>query len=216
MTKFFKHNLVPYTCTLSRSCPTLCTLWTVACQAPLFSGKNTEVGCRCLLQGIFLTQGSNSHLLCLLHCRRILYHWATGEAHIHMAYVIDGDVIQFFFQFYWGIIDKTKINIKGTVWWFGTCIHCKMTFTIKLINTSSAHILTSIFVWWEHLRSTLLPNFKWTVSIINYSYHAIIRSSKLTHLEIESLHPFISLSLFPSPLSPGSHHINLYFIKFDV
>ena len=25
-----------------------------------------------LLQGIFLTQGSNLHLLCLLHCRQIL------------------------------------------------------------------------------------------------------------------------------------------------
>ena len=33
------------------------------------SGKNTGVGC--LLQGIFLTQGSN---LGLPHCRRILYH----------------------------------------------------------------------------------------------------------------------------------------------
>ena len=30
-------------------------------------GKNTEVGCHALLQGIFLTQGSNSCLLCLLH-----------------------------------------------------------------------------------------------------------------------------------------------------
>ena len=30
-------------------------------------GKNTEVGCHALLQGIFLTQGSNPHLLCLLH-----------------------------------------------------------------------------------------------------------------------------------------------------
>ena len=28
--------------------------------------KNTEVGCHALLQGIFPTQGSNSHLLCLL------------------------------------------------------------------------------------------------------------------------------------------------------
>ena len=38
------------------------TLWTVACQAPLSvdsPGKNTEMGCRALLQGIFLTQGSN-------------------------------------------------------------------------------------------------------------------------------------------------------------
>ena len=30
-------------------------------------GKNTGVGCRALLQGIFPTQGSNPHLLCLLH-----------------------------------------------------------------------------------------------------------------------------------------------------
>ena len=44
--------------------------------APLsmgFSGKNTRVGCHhFLLQGIFLTQESNSGLLCLLHCRWIL------------------------------------------------------------------------------------------------------------------------------------------------
>ena len=47
--------------------------WTVACQAPLFGdfpGKNTGVGCCFLLQGIFLTQGSNPGLP---HCRRILY-----------------------------------------------------------------------------------------------------------------------------------------------
>ena len=32
-----------------------------------FSGKDTGVGCHFLLQGVFLTQGLNSHLLCLLH-----------------------------------------------------------------------------------------------------------------------------------------------------
>ena len=32
-----------------------------------FPGKNTGVGCRALLQGIFLTQGSNPHLFRLLH-----------------------------------------------------------------------------------------------------------------------------------------------------
>ena len=32
-------------------------------------GKNTGVGCHCLLQGIFLTQGSNPHLL----------HWQTDS-----------------------------------------------------------------------------------------------------------------------------------------
>ena len=34
-------------------------------------GKNTRVGCYSLLQGIFLTQGSNPGLL---HCRQIPYH----------------------------------------------------------------------------------------------------------------------------------------------
>ena len=40
-------------------------------------GKNPGVGCHRLLQGIFLIQGLNPGLL---HCRQILYHWATGEA----------------------------------------------------------------------------------------------------------------------------------------
>ena len=39
------------------------TPWTVGD----FSGKNTAVGCRFLLQGIFPSQGSNLYLLCLLH-----------------------------------------------------------------------------------------------------------------------------------------------------
>ena len=45
-----------------------------------FPGKNTEMGCHFILQGIFPTQGLNLCLPSLLHCRRILYHWATGEA----------------------------------------------------------------------------------------------------------------------------------------
>ena len=50
-------------------------LWTVYPARLLHSwnspGKNTEVGGCSLLQGIFLTQGSNPGLL---HCRQILYH----------------------------------------------------------------------------------------------------------------------------------------------
>ena len=48
------------------------------CSPPGFSvhgispGKNTGVGCRALLQGIFLTQGSNLCLFCLLH-------WQVGS-----------------------------------------------------------------------------------------------------------------------------------------
>ena len=59
-----------------QSCPTLCNLWTVAGQAPLsmgFSRKNTGVGCCALLQWILPTQELNPYLLCLLHCRQVLY-----------------------------------------------------------------------------------------------------------------------------------------------
>ena len=63
------------------SCVRLCDPWTVARQALgssattrkslEFSRKNTGVGCCSLLEGIFLTQGSNPGLL---HCGQILYH----------------------------------------------------------------------------------------------------------------------------------------------
>ncbi|CAN0453615.1 unnamed protein product [Rangifer tarandus platyrhynchus] len=50
------------------------TPWTIALQAPLSMsspGKHTGVGCLSLLQGIFLTQGSNP---VLPHCSQILCH----------------------------------------------------------------------------------------------------------------------------------------------
>ena len=49
--------------------------WTVAHKAPLSMGfprKNTGVGCHAFLQGVFLTQGSNLHLLGLLY-------WKVGS-----------------------------------------------------------------------------------------------------------------------------------------
>ena len=55
------------------SCPTLCDhgLQSTRILWPWdFPGKNTGVGSHSLLQGIFLTHGSN---VCLLHCRWILY-----------------------------------------------------------------------------------------------------------------------------------------------
>ena len=51
------------------------TLWIMAHQVPLsmgFPGKKTGVNCHALLQGIFVTQGSNLCLLCLLH-------WQVGS-----------------------------------------------------------------------------------------------------------------------------------------
>ena len=48
-----------------------------------FLGKSTGVGCYFLLQGIFLTQGSN---LGLPHCRQMLY-WATREVNPPHKYI---------------------------------------------------------------------------------------------------------------------------------
>ena len=81
-----KRLCVPQLCASMLSCTQLsATLQTAACQVPLwdFLGKNNGVGCHALLQGIFLTRGSNPHLLWLLHCRQILYCWATREALSH-------------------------------------------------------------------------------------------------------------------------------------
>ena len=53
-------------CLVAKSCPTLCNPIHCSLQASPFMGfssKNTEVGCHFLLQGIFLTQGSNMGLL---------------------------------------------------------------------------------------------------------------------------------------------------------
>ena len=67
-------------CLTTKLCLTLGIPWTIQPTRFLcpwdFPGKNTGVGCHSLLQGIFLTQGSN---LLLLHCRWILYHWTTWE-----------------------------------------------------------------------------------------------------------------------------------------
>ena len=62
-----------------RPCPH--GLWTTRLLRPWDSpGKNTGVGCHSLLQRIFPTQESNPGLL---HCRQILYCWATWEAQTH-------------------------------------------------------------------------------------------------------------------------------------
>ena len=60
-----------FACQMLQSHPTLCD--PMDCSTPgssvpgISQGKNTWVGCHFLLQGIFLTQGSNPPLLCLLH-----------------------------------------------------------------------------------------------------------------------------------------------------
>ena len=67
--------IIVHVCAVAQSCPTLCN--TMDCSLPGSSvqadypGKNIEVGCHALLQGIFPTQDLNPGLP---HCRQILYH----------------------------------------------------------------------------------------------------------------------------------------------
>ena len=69
-------------CVFAQSCLNLCDPQThrsrILCSWN-FPGKNTGAHCHFLLQGIFLTQGSNSGLLHLLHWQGILYPYATWE-----------------------------------------------------------------------------------------------------------------------------------------
>ena len=61
--------------------------------------KNSEVGCHALLQGIFLTQGSNPRLLCLLH-------WEAGSLPLAPPGRVEGGG---------GVAQraKTLLNVKG-------------------------------------------------------------------------------------------------------
>ena len=62
-------------CSVAKSCLTLqpCGLQPSRLSIPgIFPGQNTGVGCHALLQEIFPTQGSNLHLLHLLH-------WQAGS-----------------------------------------------------------------------------------------------------------------------------------------
>ena len=70
-----------------------------------FPGKNTGVGCRFLLQGIFPTQGSNPGLL---HCRQMLYHLS------HQGSLLGKQILKFHFRLtesetLWG----RRVNNKG-------------------------------------------------------------------------------------------------------
>ena len=75
--EFMLGNLI-YVCVHSCSVVsnTLSLQWTVVLQASLTMGfprQDSEVGCYFLPWGVFPTKGSNLGLLCVLHCRWILY-----------------------------------------------------------------------------------------------------------------------------------------------
>ena len=95
--------------------------------APLslgFPGKNTWVGCHFLLQGVFPTQGLNS---CLLHCRWILYNWATweGPLSVPMQFVLGGRAV------------LREKHPSGGNWWI--CHPAKSTMVVHASLRSAAN-----------------------------------------------------------------------------
>ena len=96
-------------------------LWTAVCQAALFMGFSRQeywVGCHILLQGIFLTQGSNPALLHLLHWQAgSLPLVSPGKPMINFELICINYYYYFFFA--WGCsvfsapyFGKRKVNVK--------------------------------------------------------------------------------------------------------
>ena len=120
-----------------------------------FPGKNTARGCHFLLQGIFPTQGLN---LDLLHCRQILYHWATGEA-LYSSYSLfiwsltcgwlnDNSILEMVFLL--GFLNPAQV-------WFST---------ISLATFFQSSLLElSLFKCWNSLRHS--PKFPFLPSCFN-------------------------------------------------
>ena len=105
------------------------TPWTVASQAPLsmgLSSKNTGVGCQTLLQGIFMTQGSNPCLLCLLHWQvgslpqvpSILLNSFHELAHVILTPTLQNSLLSPFIGWENWLQAPCYFQTIGGSWWF--------------------------------------------------------------------------------------------------
>ena len=102
---------------VAKSCPTLATPWTVACQAPLFMGFSRQEywnGLPFPSPGIFLTLKSNRGLL---HCRQILY-WLSYEGSL-----VSYDICHMFVKYETGQPEAFVCCVKETqLWQTGICV----------------------------------------------------------------------------------------------
>ena len=96
-------------------------------------GRNTGVGCHVLLQGTFPTQGSNYCLLCPLHCRWILYCWATRESRIQSS--------QSFFLWIQQCVKLTILKFRRDLW----IVYLKLKMCCVRQNTTDTS--TIVFLW---------------------------------------------------------------------
>lgn len=96
------------------------------------------------------------------------------------------------------VTNKNCIYLRYTTWCFDICIHCETITIIKLNNISITSYSYHIFLGWEHLRSTVLASFKYTL-LLTVVTILFIRSPDLIHL-IAKLYPLSNISPFaPAP-----------------
>ena len=90
----------------AQSCLTLCDPWTAACQAPLSMGffrQEYKSGLSFPPPGDLPDSGIELKHLCLLHYRRILYHWGIGKSD-------RGILVLYFYKF--SVCLKTDMSLK--------------------------------------------------------------------------------------------------------
>ena len=127
-------------------------------------GKSTGVGCHALLLGDFPNQGSNPDLL---HCRQILYHWTTREAHMVLIHYyllksivfIRISLICLMFFLCYGLIQDTNTKYSqcislgsSWIWQFLKLSLFLITYSLKdyrssVIKTPSFGIWMMLFAW---------------------------------------------------------------------
>ena len=153
-------------------------------------GKNTGVGCHSLLQGIFLTQGSN---LCLLHCRWILYCLShqrspkTGESWwlLTQALVLkmhtSGQTINFdnwmqkeTFQRYKAHLSSLQLcphRISRRLWNLKNHVRQNKSWTNKaslkfwLRNGKSLHLIPVTMQWGKFMVAYSVENWNWEIEL---------------------------------------------------
>ena len=76
-----------------QSCPTVCSLWTVASQAALSMGFSRQKYWSAHLQGIFLTQELNPYLWRRLYFRQVLYPLSHLASIIPLWQMLDSAVL---------------------------------------------------------------------------------------------------------------------------
>ena len=133
------------------------TVFTVDRQGPLsmgFPGKNTWVGFHALLLGIFPTQGSNPHLLCLLHWQVGSLQLApNGKPSLDTWYQLDSFHV-------WGLTNIHVLTCKLSIFLIAfflkiilNCMGCLCAldinpFSVTLLANIFSHSVSYLFICW--------------------------------------------------------------------